>query len=133
LRRNLGLLLGRRGDRGAAIAELRLALAKDAKNEDVRHDLAAVLTNMGVELAKRGEHRGAVGHYREAIELEPDEWRSHFNLGLALLELREPDAAVKSLERAAEIEPSEQVASALASAIEARSHARADAGARSAH
>lgn len=125
--RDLGLALERSGDRTGGIAALRRAVEL-APNTEMKGTLASLLANDALDLAVAKQHVQAVARYRESIGLDPTEWRTHFNLGLSLLELGDAQGAVSALEQAQELEDSEVVRALLSRAIEARRDARADAG-----
>ncbi|MCL4751814.1 MAG: tetratricopeptide repeat protein [Myxococcales bacterium] len=125
--RNLGLALEKSGDRPGSISALRRAVEL-APNPEMKGTLASLLTNDALDLAAAKQHIQAVARYRESISLDPTEWRTHFNLGLSLLELGDAQGAVSALEQAQELEDSEVVRALLSRAIEARRDARADAG-----
>lgn len=125
--RNLGLALERAGDRAAALVAFRRAVEL-APTTEMKGTLASVLLSDAIELARARQHEAAVARYREAISLDPTEWRTHFNLALSLLELDDATGAVSAAEQAQELEDSEEVRRLLSRAIEARRDARADAG-----
>ena len=125
--RNLGLALDDAGDRAGAIAELRRS-AELAPTAEMKGALASLLVKDAIQMARDKKHAEAVVRYREAISFDPTEWRTHYNLGLALLELGESAQAVSALEQAQELEDSEEVRKLLSQAIEARRDSRADAG-----
>jgi superkiller protein 3 len=125
----LGLALLGNDELDAAISELRAALKIQPDVDTTKGALASALTKQGLALAKQGKRAEAIAHFREAITLDDESWESHYGLGLALVEERDPSGAVSELQKAFELEPSETVRTALADAIEARGDARADAGA----
>ena len=53
----------------------------------------------------RGDHARAVLWLRRVLRVNPNSDDAHYNLGLALAELDEPEAAVRHLKRAAELAP----------------------------
>jgi Flp pilus assembly protein TadD len=76
-----------------ALANLRLALAKNAEDAVVRNSL-------GVALSHLGRLDEAIQEYRKAAELSPDFPDTHANLGAALLNKGMLEDAVRALERA---------------------------------
>jgi Flp pilus assembly protein TadD len=125
--RNLGLALGQTGDRVAALVALRRAVELEPTPR-TKSALASVLSADGAALARGGDHIEAVKRYREAIGFDPTEWHLHYNLGLSLLAQGDAAGAVTALEQARELEDSEEVRRLLATAMDARRDARADAG-----
>ncbi|MBI3203270.1 MAG: tetratricopeptide repeat protein [Myxococcales bacterium] len=125
--RNLGLALDDSGDRAGGIAELRRTVEL-APNAETKAALASLLVKDAIALARDEKHAEAIVRYREAISFDSTEWRTHYNLAIALLEVGEPGQAVSALEQAQELADSEAVRKLLSQAIEARRDARADAG-----
>ena len=78
LHNNLGVVLHRKGDQGAARVEFASALDADPLNPEY-------LSNAGLSLAANNDVRGAIASYRRAIELSADYADAHWNLSLALL------------------------------------------------
>lgn len=60
-----------------AIAELQLALEDDPKNEEVFYQL-------GLAYSFSGHTPEAKSAYQQALQLKPDMWEAHFNLGMIL-------------------------------------------------
>jgi tetratricopeptide (TPR) repeat protein len=56
-------------------------------------------------LRNSGRVDEAILLYQKAIEIEPSQAMTHFNLGVAYLSKRQPDAAIPELERALELDP----------------------------
>lgn len=54
----------------------------------------------GYYLTKQGNHRGAVEELRKAVEMGEDDGNVHYNLGLALLELKDYDGALQAAKNA---------------------------------
>lgn len=54
----------------------------------------------GYYLTKQGNHRGAVEELRKAIEMGEDDGNVHYNLGLALLELKDYSGALVAAQNA---------------------------------
>src|SRR5215469_2638008 len=65
---------------------------------------------MGVMERQNGDYTAARSHLQQALALEPDDYNSHYNLGLALVKLDEPRAAKEHLEKAVEIDPDMAIA-----------------------
>jgi len=81
----------RRFDEGER--ELALALDLDPRS-------AIIHVDMAVSRMNRGDRDGALDAFRKAVELEPDLWRAHHDLGVALVAGGAPDEGVDHLERA---------------------------------
>jgi tetratricopeptide (TPR) repeat protein len=64
-----------------------------------------VLTNLGVVLHGRGMYEEAIGYYRRAEEIDPDDPVLHANCGRALYDLGRFDEAIGSFKRARELDP----------------------------
>ena len=69
-------------------------------------DTAPAKVNQGVDLARGGDLDGAIAAYRRALVLEPRDPTAHYDLGLALEQKDDFEAAIVHLERARELEPS---------------------------
>ena len=52
-----------------------------------------------------GQADAAVGHYRRALEINPDYADAHHNLGVALANRGDPDAAILHLRKVIEFRP----------------------------
>lgn len=61
--------------------------------------------NLGNALKGRGDVRGALGHYREALQIKPDFGDAHNNLGNALMRQGKLDEAIAHLQKAVRFEP----------------------------
>lgn len=62
-------------------------------------------TNLGQAFYEKGMMDEAIGHYRKALEIEPDQALAHSAIGLALAGTGRPDEALFHLARALEINP----------------------------
>jgi tetratricopeptide (TPR) repeat protein len=78
----------------------------------------------GLERQRAGDHDGAAGLYRRALELRPTFWEAAYNLGLAGLAADRIDEAIAALERALALGGGERKAMTLAGL--GRAFARAD-------
>lgn len=74
---NLGVLLHRRGHRGAARSALEAALALDPEQPEARYDLAYVLL-------EENENELAAAELRRVLQARPEFADAHFNLATAL-------------------------------------------------
>jgi tetratricopeptide (TPR) repeat protein len=66
---------------------------------------AAIMHNLGVIAATRGDHRAALDHFDQAIAAEPQYASAHYNRGSALQALGKTREAIQSLTRVCMIEP----------------------------
>jgi tetratricopeptide (TPR) repeat protein len=64
-----------------------------------------ILTNLALELSKRGNYPLAILYLEKAIELNPNLKEAYNNLGKILNDLGRPDEALKYLNKALEIDP----------------------------
>lgn len=104
--RNVGSAQEQRGDTESAIESYRRALGVYAEaSEADRRDAWAVHLNLGRLKANQGEIEEALGHYREAMTLAPQEGEPAYNLGLLLAARGEVSEAARALERAERLEP----------------------------
>lgn len=83
----LGAILGHRGDLGRGAALLERAIAKDASN-------AAWYSNLSGLYRMLYRAQDAVAAAQQAVRLRPDQARFHVNLGKALVDNGERDAAL---------------------------------------
>jgi tetratricopeptide (TPR) repeat protein len=60
---------------------------------------------LGHLLAARGDHAGAIAHYRRLVRYQPELASGHYNLALSYQRDVRPAAATKHYRRALEIEP----------------------------
>ena len=60
---------------------------------------------MGLALTGRGEADAAIVHYRKALESEPDNAKTHFDLGVVLAARGQVDQAIAQYEKALAINP----------------------------
>ena len=129
---NLGLALGGRGQVDAAIAQYRQALEKQPYSPKPTTTSASpwpasdrprrpspitarpwrssptscqAHNSLGQALAGRGQVNEAIDHYRQAIEIEPDDVQAHNNLGITLADRGQVNEAVALFRRALEIRP----------------------------
>jgi tetratricopeptide (TPR) repeat protein len=90
----------------------------DALRSGMKYPL--VFHNLGVIAQERGDHAGAIAHFRQAILLQPDYGPSHLLLGSSLLALRRNPQAIQELRRAVKLMPEQaQAHLQLAKAYEA--------------
>ena len=85
-----------------AIRELQLALAEDRSDGDANYYLGSLLV-------QQGNFEEAVPYLEQATRAKQDDWASFFVLGKALLRLGKPADAVAPLQRAAALNPSDEV------------------------
>ena len=94
---NLGLLLLRRYDYGAAAAEFRRGLAVE--------ETAELLLNLGVAVEHAGDIKEAQRCYERVITIAPTDARPHANLGALAAERGALDEAIACHRRAVELNP----------------------------
>jgi Flp pilus assembly protein TadD len=61
---------------------------------------------MGVALGNLGRPEEAIASFRRALEIDPTDAATHYNMGVALNNLGRPEEAIASYRRALEIDPS---------------------------
>ncbi len=93
-----GRVLVLQGQRAEAEQVLRRAADRDPKAVRPRIDLADLL-------ASRGDHRQAIGLYRQVLTLDGNHAGARFAYGVSLRELGERDAAVRELQAALALAP----------------------------
>jgi tetratricopeptide (TPR) repeat protein len=86
---------------GAALA----ALATGVNAPMVEFGFAPMHNAVGAILGGRGDYEGAAEAFSKAIAEDPGNISAHYNLGLALAELRQFDEAARAFERAVELYP----------------------------
>jgi Flp pilus assembly protein TadD len=118
--------LGRFASEGQALAQLE-ALARDAAN------IPEVENGLGDALASRGRFREALGHFQNAVRLEPTYADAQCSVGIALAKLGETALAAEALETALKVDPNQydahvilgQMAATNGRMEEARAHFQA--------
>jgi protein O-mannosyl-transferase len=60
---------------------------------------------LGAALAKNGQTEGAIGQYREALKIKPDDAEIHSNLGLALFQAGQMEEAIGQYHQALALAP----------------------------
>jgi Flp pilus assembly protein TadD len=71
----------------------------------LRPTSAAVLNNLGLALADKGDLTGAIASYRKALELDPRFVQGYTNLGAALMHLGDFAGAIACFRKALELDP----------------------------
>lgn len=95
---SLGVFLARQGRRGEAEEQYRAALSRD-----VRFTPATI--NLADLYREQGRDNEGIGVLRAALASSPADASLHHVLGLALVRVRRPDAALDELRRAATLDP----------------------------
>jgi Flp pilus assembly protein TadD len=95
---NLGVVLGRRGDRDEAQALLARAIA-------LRPDRSEFRGNYGLLLMQMGRRPEGLAMLRDRLRHNPGDVNTRTNLGIALLEDGRPGEAIVELEQALRIKP----------------------------
>jgi tetratricopeptide (TPR) repeat protein len=96
----LALILAKLGKWDEALAEGELAL--EADSEMARADTQIALGSIWSE---RGRPQEALAHYREALRIDPEDSRAHFNIGVLMEKQRQPVQAVAAYGQALEVRP----------------------------
>jgi Flp pilus assembly protein TadD len=96
------LLLGMAHLRGAALEQ---AEAEFQKAAELRPDLAAAWSQLGIVRLKRNDSAGAAEALRRAAALDAADFDAHFYLGVLLRETGRPAEARSWLERALQLRP----------------------------
>jgi len=106
---NLAVVDLRSGDREAALAGFERVLALERGNPSgVSRELKSqALNNAAVIYFGRGQFADAETALAEAVELDPGDAKSWFNLGLTRAKLDRDDAAFAAFRRARELDPSD--------------------------
>jgi tetratricopeptide (TPR) repeat protein len=87
----------------------RLEEAENAFSEVLRQGgkVAFVYNNLGGVYQQQGDHTKALGQLREAVRLQPDYAAPRFLMGASLLALGKVPDAIRELERAVKLDPSQ--------------------------
>jgi tetratricopeptide (TPR) repeat protein len=93
----LAVLLRADGQKEAGSQALQQALAKDS-------DHAPTLVDLGIERAQHGDMDAASEMFLHALRVRPYYARAHYNYGTFLLQKQEPEPALRSFERAIELD-----------------------------
>jgi tetratricopeptide (TPR) repeat protein len=92
---------------GGKIQILKLELKRDRAIVEVAaspfSEEAGRLGTAASDLARKGAPRNAVSMFKQALELDPLEGQTLYDMGLALLELKRPAEALSALRRAREV------------------------------
>jgi Flp pilus assembly protein TadD len=134
---NLGVILGRRGDRAEAQALLERAIALRPDRSEFHGNYGLLLiqmgrrpeglarlshrlsqnprdvnarVNLGIALIEDGRAREAIAELEQALRIKPDSVVGLTTLGRALLEEGRPEPAREAFERAVEVDPADPVA-----------------------
>ena len=86
-------------------AEEEVQALQKAKRWSDRQTNAALIGSKANALLGKGDAEGAAAMYSEAIELEPDNPKTHYNLALALDKLGKRREQYQELEKAVELDP----------------------------
>jgi serine/threonine-protein kinase len=100
---NLGRLLVERGQWDKAEKEIRATLL--IKPDLPAATLAGLRLDLGVVLGRQGRYKEEVAAYREALRIDPGFSRAHYNLGNALRDLHQPEAAEVAYREALRFDP----------------------------
>src|SRR5262249_6939401 len=70
-----------------------------------QENIAGLTASRANELLDKGNARGAVDLYREALKTDPNNAKTHYNLALALERLGDRAAERQALEKAVQLDP----------------------------
>jgi CheY-like chemotaxis protein len=82
------------------VAEELFRQAIDATPQDVH-----LYNRMGVALRRQQKHQQALGYYQQALKLDSQNEKVHFNLGVLYFDLGEKDQALEAFKMALQIRP----------------------------
>jgi Tfp pilus assembly protein PilF len=82
----------------AAQAELQAALKEDPDDANVEFWMGQLET-------QRGKYADAIQHYSRAVQLQPGDADAHLGLGIAMIEMKQPQKALEPLLAAIRLEP----------------------------
>ena len=95
---NLGLLLGRTGERDAALRHLQIAARSEPRDPEIWNALAVIY-------ARQGDIKRAIDFWKRAIEVAPNFVDARVNYGVALAMQGQDSRAITQWNRALEIQP----------------------------
>jgi protein O-GlcNAc transferase len=110
IRNNLGVAYRRAGRLDEASAQFTAALAASPDYDDARNNLADLQYERGVELHRAGQLDAAVTAYERLLKLRPEDFAGWRDRGRALESLQKPGAALESLRKAVDLDPSDTTA-----------------------
>ena len=99
----LAAVLRQLGDGQGAVEEAKAGAKIAASSNNLQ--TATFATNSGKRLLAAGDVDGAIAQFQSAIRSEPNYAAAHYQLGLALTQGGQKDAAKKEFQRAAELDP----------------------------
>jgi tetratricopeptide (TPR) repeat protein len=79
--------------------------ALETKGSDMTREDLWMVNEMGVSLRKKGDWKGAVQTYRQALDVIPNEGGLHYNMGMAYAQGKEHYKAVCEFEKAISASP----------------------------
>lgn len=79
--------------------------ALETKGSDITREDLWMVNEMGVSLRKKGDWKGAVQTYRQALDVIPNEGGLHYNMGMAYAQGKEHYKAVCEFEKAISASP----------------------------
>ncbi len=86
-------------------AEEEILAFQEAERWSEREHTASLLVAKGNDFLLKGDAQGALGAYREALELQPNNAKMHYNLSLALEKLGRREEEERELEKTVELDP----------------------------
>jgi protein O-mannosyl-transferase len=118
---NLGVLLQEQNRPDAATQEYKLALQYTSDATEV----VQAQSNLGFLSLASNDPKTAIEHFNAALQIDPGKQNSLVARGMAEFQVRNLDAAVKDLSRAAQVAPSAQANFWLGRALEDKGEAQA--------
>jgi tetratricopeptide (TPR) repeat protein len=103
--RDQGFAAIARGDYATAYQHFEKVLAKDPTDTYAAHFLKEIYWRFGVELSRRQRWPDAVQLYARAADLQPDDPKGHFYLGVALRNAGRTSEAIAALQRSLALQP----------------------------
>ena len=92
--------LSRAGEYSKALVELEAAIRRDPEFVPAQNAL-------GIEYRRCGRLEEAIAAFSSVTQLAPEEWASHFNLGVALFQIGDLPGALQSERRALQLYPAQ--------------------------
>ena len=117
------------GDMENAALNLERLTALKVEDESLKKGLRPLIFNIGIHYLESGKHSKALEVLEKVLTRYPDFVKAHYYAGVAALEMRDYDGAIKRLERYLEAEPSDaNAASQLAIAYDKAKEAHFETG-----
>jgi len=106
-------------------ADIYMSSEKDENAEDILNeilelspDTVNVYNSLGILFRKKGDHQGALKHYKKALKIHPDEANIYYNIGRIYIDLKNPQTAETYFRTALRKDPGFKEARQVLNAIE---------------